>query len=132
MRDERTSGAPSFGAALGETVRDARALLAAEWGLLRAEASVAVRRAGRGAALLGAALILGIAVAVMVLVSVMAILDALGVPTWLAAVLTTLLAAAGAAALAWAGIKDVRENAVPRRTVRELREDRDMIRERMG
>ncbi|WP_308917484.1 phage holin family protein [Jannaschia sp. LMIT008] len=123
--------ATSLGHAARDALGDAVALARAELDLLRAELRGNVRAAGRGAALLAGAAVVALAVAVMVLVTIMAVLAALGLPAWAAALLSTLLGAALAGGLAFAGLKEIKRNAVPQRTVRELERDRDMVRERM-
>ena len=103
-----------------------------EVALARREMARKLAVAAVGVGLLGLAALTGLAVLVMVLVTLMTILAALGLPVWLSALLATLVGAAGAVALGWAGLRRLQADALlPRRTLRQLAADRRAIREQM-
>ena len=109
-----------------------RAMLRGEARLARREVERKVKLAGIGLAMLAGALVLALAVVVMLLVTVMVILAALGVATWLAALLATLSGAAGAAGLAWAGLQRLKaDHLLPQRTLRQLQRNRRAVEEQM-
>ncbi len=109
-----------------------RAMLRGEARLARREVERKLKEAGIGLALLVGAVVLALAVVVMVLVTLMTILAALGLWVWLSALLATLIGAAGAAGLAWAGLKRLKaDHLLPQRTLRQLQRDRRAVKEQM-
>lgn len=118
-------GDPSFAELASQVLENAKALAATELRLAKAEAKRSATRAAKGGALLAAAAVLGLATAIMGLVALLVILAAIGIPLWLAAILTTLIAAACTAWLALKGIGRLRaEDLWPGRTVAQLNKDR--------
>ena len=125
-RAEEPSVADLMSAALGQ----ASTLMRTELRLAQGEAAAKARQAAVGLGLLAGALILALASLVMLLVTVMVVLAEIGVPTALAAVLALLLGLGGTAGLVWAGIQRLKADAIlPERTLRQLRRDRQMMKE---
>lgn len=113
-------------------LENASALMRAEMRLARVEAKESARRAAKGLALLAGAVALGLATLIMSLVAYVAILVAVGLPLWLAAILTTVTAAAVTAGLALVGTKRLRaDELVPRRTLAQLNKDRIAVKEQI-
>ena len=123
---------PSLADLMKVGLEQLRAMLRGEARLARREVERKLKLAGIGLAMLVGALVLGLAVVVMLLVTVMTILAALGVAVWLSALLATLLGAAGAAGLAWAGLQRLKaDQLLPQRTLRQLQRDRQAVQEQM-
>ena len=122
--------APSVAGLLSSALGQASTLVRTELRLAQGEAVSKAKKAAVGLGLLAGALILALASVVMLLVTIMAILEAIGVPVALAAFLALLVGLAGTAGLAWAGIERLKADAVlPERTLRQLRRDRQMVKE---
>lgn len=115
-----------------DVLENASALAQAEMRLAQAEVKESAKRAAKGLALLAGAVALGLATVIMSLVAYLAILVAVGLPVGLAAILTTVTAAAGTAALALLGIRRLRaDELVPGRTLAQLNKDRLAVKEKM-
>jgi hypothetical protein len=100
-----------------------RQLLQLETDLARAELDEARRHAVRGAAFGGGAVVIGFIAAIFAFLTTMYVL-ATFLPTWLAALLTTALAAGIAYYLFSTANREVKQfSPVPRRFVRSIRED---------
>ena len=100
--------------------------------LAKAEMKASATRSAKGLALLAGAVALGLGTVIMSLVAYVAILVAVGLPPWLAAILTTVIAAAGTAALALLGVRRLRtDELMPGRTLAQLNKDRVAAKEQM-
>lgn len=122
----------SFADLASSVLENASALVRTELRIAKAEMKESATKAARGLALLAGAVALGLATVMMSLVALLAILEALGMPVWLAAILTTLIAAAGTAGLALLGAKRLRaDELVPERTLAQLNKDRLAAKEQM-
>ena len=133
----RTAGAggpgaepPSVADLMSAALSQASTLVRTEIRLAQGEAVAKAKQAAVGLGLLAGALVLALACTVMLLVTIMVVLAEVGVPTALAAILALLLGLGGTAGLAWAGLQKVKADAMrPERTMRQLRRDRQMIKE---
>jgi hypothetical protein len=122
----------SFADLASSVLENASALVRTELRIAKAEMKESATKAARGLALLAGAVALGLATVIMSLVALLAILEAIGMPVWLAAILTTLIAAAGTAGLALLGAKRLRaDELVPGRTLAQLNKDRLAAKEQM-
>ncbi len=137
LRPARGAGAPgadepSVGHLMSSVLGQASKLMRTELRLAQGEATDKVKKAGIGLGLLAGALILGLASVVMLLVTIMVVLAAIGVPVALAAFLALLLGLGGTAGLAWAGVQRLKADSIlPRRTMRQLQRDRQMVKEQV-
>ena len=121
---------PSVADLMSAALDQASALVRTELRLAQGEAVAKAKQAAVGLGLLAGALILGLASVVMLLVTIMVVLAEIGVPTALAAILALLLGLGGTAGLVWAGLERLKTDAMrPERTMRQLRRDRQMIKE---
>lgn len=121
---------PSVTDLISDALDQASTLVRAEIRLAQGEAVAKAKQAAMGLGLLAGALVLALACAVMLLVTVMVVLAEVGVPTALAAILALLLGLGGTGGLAWAGLQRMKADAMrPERTMRQLRRDRQMIKE---
>ncbi|MBA3325360.1 MAG: phage holin family protein [Rhodobacteraceae bacterium] len=117
---------------MSSVLGQASKLMRTELRLAQGEATDKVKKAGIGLGLLAGALILGLASVVMLLVTIMVVLAAIGVPVALAAFLALLLGLGGTAGLAWAGVQRLKADSIlPRRTMRQLQRDRQMVKEQV-
>ena len=122
--------APSVADLMSAAFDQASTLVRTEIRLAQGEAVAKAKQAAVGLGLLVGALVLALACAVMLLVTIMVVLAEVGVPTALAAILALLLGLGGTAGLAWAGLRRMKADAMrPERTMRQLRRDRQMIKE---
>ncbi len=126
---ERTKEeATAFREDFAEIGRDLQDLARKEVQLLRAEVMEQVMLAGRAAAFAGGAAVIGLVVAIFVFISLMFVLDEF-LPTSVAALVTTLVASATAAALAYFARETFRNISVtPKRTINSLKEDAEWAR----
>ena len=123
---------PSVGDLISSVLGQASKLMRTELRLAQGEATAKVKQAGIGLGLLAGAVVLGLASVVMLLVTIMAVLAALGVPTWLAAFLALLAGLGGTAGLAWTGLQRLKVDAIrPERILRQLKRDRQMVKEQV-
>lgn len=129
MAEERPD--EPIGTLVREAIGHAKALAGAEWRLFRAELREGAEGAKRGGAMLALSAVLGLGAGLMALLTLAALLAAIGLPVWLAALLTTVLAGAGAALLGRAGVRELTRHPVPERTMEQLQRDRAMVQERM-
>jgi len=110
---------------------DVRVLVRKESELARAEVMEQVEHVKRGAMFGGAALVAAMLAAIFILVTAMLVLNTF-LPLWLAALITTLIVAAGAvfaAALAMKQFKSL--SLTPKRTIASIREDVEWARNQM-
>ena len=113
---------------IGELVKDlateTSTLVRQELDLAKAEMTERGKRAGKGAAVLGAAALVGLLAAGALTACLVAVLD-LAMATWLAALVVTVVYAAIAGALAVTGRKQIREAAppVPEQAIDSVKED---------
>jgi MFS family permease len=113
---------------IGELVKDLASetstLVRQEIDLAKAEMTERGKRAGKGAAILGAAALVGLLAAGALTAFLIAALD-LAMATWLAALVVTVVLGAIAAALALTGRKQIQEAAppVPEQAIDSVKED---------
>jgi uncharacterized membrane protein YqjE len=113
---------------IGELVRDlateTSTLVRQEIDLAKAEMTDRGKRAGKGAGMLGAAVLVGLLAAGALTACVIAALDR-AMATWLAALVVTVVYGAIAGALAMTGRKQIREAAppVPEQAIDSVKED---------
>jgi uncharacterized membrane protein YqjE len=113
---------------IGELVKDlateTSTLVRQELDLAKAEMTERGKRAGKGAATLGAAALVGLLAAGALTACLVAALDR-AMATWLAALIVTVVYAAIAGALAVTGRKQIREAAppVPEQAIDSVKED---------
>jgi uncharacterized membrane protein YqjE len=113
---------------IGELVRDlateTSTLVRQEIDLAKAEMTDRGKRAGKGAGMLGAAVLVGLLAAGALTACVIAALDR-AMATWLAALVVTVVYGAIAGALAMTGRKQIREAAppVPEEAIDSVKED---------
>ena len=124
----QAGGADPRDQSIGELVKDlateTSTLVRQEIDLAKAEMAERGKRAGKGAAILGAAALVGLLAAGALTASLIAALD-LAMPTWLAALVVTLVFGAIAAVLALTGRKQIQEAAppVPEQAIDSVKED---------
>jgi uncharacterized membrane protein YqjE len=122
------NGADARDQSIGELVKDLAAetstLVRQEIDLAKAEMTERGKRMGKGAGILGAAALVGLLAAGALTACLIAALD-LAMPTWLAALIVTVVFAVIAAALAMAGRKQIQEAAppVPEQAIDSVKED---------
>jgi uncharacterized membrane protein YqjE len=113
---------------IGELVKDLASetstLVRQEIDLAKAEMTERGKRAGKGAGVLGAAALVGLLAAGALTACLIAALDE-AMPTWLAALIVTVVYGAIAAVLAMTGRKQIREAAppVPEQAIDSVKED---------
>jgi uncharacterized membrane protein YqjE len=113
---------------LGELVKDlaneTSTLVRQEIDLAKAEMTERGKRAGKGAAMLGAAALFGLLAAGALTAALIAVLDR-AMATWVAAVVVAVVYCAIAAALAMTGRKQIQEAAppVPEQAIDSVKED---------
>ena len=113
---------------IGELVKDlateTSTLVRQELDLAKAEMTERGKRAGKGAGMLGAAALVGLLAAGALTACFITALDD-AMPTWLAALIVTVVYAAIAGALAVTGRKQIREAAppVPEQAIDSVKED---------
>jgi hypothetical protein len=129
MTEDRRSIQELFSTAFAQMGR----LLRSELQLAKAEVSTSITNAGVGAGLLGGALAVGIAALVLLLLAISAWLaDALGVSPGTAHLLTAVLGAIVAGALAWSGLSRLKSDSLGLpRTVEQIEQDAAAVKERM-
>jgi uncharacterized membrane protein YqjE len=121
-------GADPRDQSIGELVKDlateTSTLVRQEIDLAKAEMTERGQRAGKGAAILGAAALVGLLAAGALTACLIAALD-LAMATWLAALVVTVVLGAIAAALAMTGRKQIQEAAppVPEQAIDSVKED---------
>ena len=122
------SGADARDQSIGELVKDlageTSTLVRQEIDLAKVEMTERGKRMGKGAGILGAAALVGLLAAGALTACLIAALD-LAMPTWLAALIVTVVFAVIAAALAMAGRKQIQEAAppVPEQAIDSVKED---------
>jgi uncharacterized membrane protein YqjE len=122
------SGADARDQSIGELVKDlageTSTLVRQEIDLAKAEMTERGKRMGKGAGILGAAALVALLAAGALTACLIAALD-LAMPTWLAALIVTVVFAVIAAALAMAGRKQIQEAAppVPEQAIDSVKED---------
>jgi uncharacterized membrane protein YqjE len=122
------NGADARDQSIGELVKDLASetstLVRQEIDLAKAEMTERGKRMGKGAGILGAAALVGLLAAGALTACLIAALD-LAMPTWLAALIVTVVFAVIAAALAMAGRKQIQEAAppVPEQAIDSVKED---------
>jgi protein-S-isoprenylcysteine O-methyltransferase Ste14 len=123
-RDTSSRGDESFAELVKDLSRDVSTLVRQEIELAKAEVTEKGKRAGAGAGLLAGAAAVALAVVGGLMATIILVLD-LAMPAWLAALLTTLLFAAVAGALAMVGRQRLREAGppVPERAKESVKED---------
>jgi uncharacterized membrane protein YqjE len=114
----------SFAELVKDLSRDVSTLVRQEIELAKAEVTEKGKRAGAGAGLLAGAAVVALAVVGGLMATIILVLD-LAMPAWLAALITTLLFAAVAGALAMVGRQRLREAGppVPERAKESVKED---------
>ena len=114
----------SIGGLVKDLATETSTLVRQEIDLAKAEMAERGKRAGKGAAILGAAALVGLLAAGALTASLIAALD-LAMPTWLAALVVTLVFGAIAAVLALTGRKQIQEAAppVPEQAIDSVKED---------
>lgn len=112
------------GELLKQLSQETSLLVRQELDLARAELQQKGKEAGLGAGLLSGAGVTGLVALIALMVTIVAVLDT-GMATWLAALLTTLLFAAAAGALALVGRNRLKQAGppVPRQTTDSVKED---------
>jgi uncharacterized membrane protein YqjE len=122
------NGADARDQSISELVKDlageTSTLVRQEIDLAKAEMTERGKRMGKGAGILGAAALVGLLAAGALTACLIAALD-LAMPTWLAALIVTVVFAVIAAALAMAGRKQIQEAAppVPEQAIDSVKED---------
>jgi uncharacterized membrane protein YqjE len=122
------NGADARDQSIAELVKDlageTSTLVRQEIDLAKAEMTERGKRMGKGAGILGAAALVGLLAAGALTACLIAALD-LAMPTWLAALIVTVVFAVIAAALAMAGRKQIQEAAppVPEQAIDSVKED---------
>lgn len=115
-------GDTSVGQLIGELAGDLSTLLRKEMELAKAELKIEVAKAGKGAGLLGGAGYAGLMLGVFASLTVMNLLD-LAMPTWVAALLVTLLWAVAGFVLFSRGRQQIKSvQPTPTQTVESLKE----------
>jgi uncharacterized membrane protein YqjE len=114
----------SFAELVKDLSRDVSTLVRQEIELAKAEVTEKGKRAGAGAGMLAGAAVVALAVVGGLMATIILVLD-LAMPAWLAALITTLLFAAVAGALAMVGRQRLREAGppVPERAKESVKED---------
>jgi uncharacterized membrane protein YqjE len=124
----QTGGADPRDQSIGELVKDlateTSTLVRQEIDLAKAEMTDRGKRAGKGAGMLGAAVLVGLLAAGALTACVIAALDR-AMATWLAALVVTVVYCAIAGALAVTGRKQIREATppVPEQAIDSVKED---------
>lgn len=118
---------PRMDRSLGELVSDlsqqTAELIRREMQLAKAELSENLSDAGRHATMIGAAAVFGLAAVMAVTAGIALLLIDLGVPPWLAAVITAALMGLTAFGLAQSGISALRKKSIaPVETIQSLKE----------
>ena len=112
----------SVGELIGQLAGDLSTLLRQELELAKAEIKTEVSKAGKGAGMLGGAGYAGLLVGVFASLTLMFLLD-LAMPTWVAALLVTLLWGAAGFVLFQSGRKQIKTvHPTPTQTVETLKE----------
>ena len=126
--DADAPGADARDHSIGELVKDlageTSTLVRQEIDLAKAEMTERGKHLGKGAGILGAAALVGLLAAGALTACLIAALD-LAMPTWLAALIVTVVFAAIAAVLAMTGRKKIQEAAppVPEQAIDSVKED---------
>ena len=118
------AGDESFAELVKDLSRDVSTLVRQEIELAKAEVTEKGKRAGAGAGMLAGAAVVALAVVGGLMATIILVLD-LAMPAWLAALITTLLFAVVAGALAMVGRQRLREAGppVPERAKESVKED---------
>lgn len=123
---------PSFGELFGQLARDLGLLLQQEVALAKKEFQQALGQAALGAIILLVAGVLA-TVGLVLLLSAVVLALALVLPHWAAALLVGLVFLVLAGLGAWLGIRRLAKlRLIPERTLRTLKEDAAMFREKVG
>jgi uncharacterized membrane protein YqjE len=126
--DADARGADARDHSIGELVKDLASetstLVRQEIDLAKAEMTERGKRLGKGAGMLGAAAVVGLLAAGALTACLIAALD-LAMPTWLAALIVTVVFVAIAAVLALTGRKQIQEATppVPEQAIDSVKED---------
>jgi len=115
----------SFSELVSDALTQMTALVRNEIQLARTEMAEKVSQASIGVGMLVASAGVAIAVLVVLLLAIAALLAAAGLPIWVAALLSAIIGAGLSAALAWAGVKRLKADALtPKRTIEQLQRDK--------
>ncbi len=114
---------------LSELVSDAlsqlMALMRNEIQLARTEITEKVSQVSIGLGMMAASAGVAIAALVVLLLALAALLAQVGLPVWVAALVSAIIGAAISAGLAWAGVQRLRADALtPKRTIEQLHRDK--------
>ena len=126
-QDRGRGGAMSFSSVIGDLLGDVSELLRQELRLARAEAAEAVIRIQTGLVVLVTGLLLGVGALMLLLQALVAGLSEVWEP-WLATTVVAVPTALVAFGLMWLAQRKLRLSAAyPRRTMRSVREDTQMV-----